>query len=225
MIHILEDLRGGLAVSCQAAEDSPLNQTQHIVALARAAVMGGAKAVRIEGIDNVAAVRQAVSVPVIGITKIAQSGSDVYITPNLSDVRELCNAGADIVAFDATKRSTPSCVPELIAEIHRVGRIAMADISTLVEASEGMDGGADFGGTTLSGYTPYSLQGETSDFVLMHGLSSARNPFVSEGRIWEPSEARLEVEYGAMFVVVGSAITRPDVNTRRFADAVAGIAA
>jgi N-acylglucosamine-6-phosphate 2-epimerase len=198
MIHILEDLRGGLAVSCQAAEDSPLHQTHHIVAFAQAAVMGGAKAVRIEGIDNVAAVRQAVSAPVIGITKIAQSGSDVYITPNVSDVRELWNAGADIVAFDATKRSRPSSVPELITEIHGGGRIAMADISTLVEAAEAIDAGADFVGTTLSGYTPYSSQGETPDFVLMRGLSSARIPFVSEGRIWEPSEARLAVEYGAM---------------------------
>jgi N-acylglucosamine-6-phosphate 2-epimerase len=225
VIDILEDLRGGLAVSCQAAEGSPPHQTHNIIALALAAVMGGAKAVRIEGTANVAAVREAVSVPVIGITKIVQRGSDVYITPSLKDVRELCNAGADIVAFDATKRPRPSSVPELIAEIQCAGRIAMADISTLEEAVEAMDAGADFVGTTLSGYTPYSSQCDTPDFVLMRGLSSARIPFVSEGRIWEPSEARLAVKYGAMFVVVGSAITRPDVITRRFADAVAGIAA
>lgn len=225
MIDILEDLRGRLAVSCQAAEDSPLHSTNHIVALARAAVIGGAKAVRIEGVNNVSEVRGAVTVPVIGITKIAQPGTDVYITPGLEDVRRLCQAGADVVAFDATKRPRPSSVPELIAEIHRAGRIAMADISTLEEAAEAMDAGADFVGTTLSGYTPYSAQVEAPDFVLMRGLSSARIPFVSEGRIWEPAEARLAIEYGAMFVVVGSAITRPDVITRRFADAVAGIAA
>ncbi|EHJ95564.1 N-acetylmannosamine-6-phosphate 2-epimerase [Agrobacterium tumefaciens] len=158
MIHILEDLRGGPAVSCQAAEDSSLHQTYHIVALAPAVATGGAKAVPVEGVDNVAAVRETVSVPVIGVTKIAQFGSDVHITPSLNHVRELCTVGADIVAFDATKRPRPSSIPKLIAEIHRVGRIAMADINTLAEAAEAMDAGANFVGTKLSGYNPCSSQ-------------------------------------------------------------------
>jgi N-acylglucosamine-6-phosphate 2-epimerase len=56
----------------------------------------------------------------------------------------------------------------------------------------------------------------------MEDLFRAGIPFVAEGRIWEPTDARRAIEYGAAFVVVGSAITRPDVITRRFADAVAG---
>ncbi|MGO7302066.1 hypothetical protein ACCS72_37885, partial [Rhizobium ruizarguesonis] len=33
--------------------------------------------------------------------------SEIYITPTLEDVRQLCEAGADIVAFDATARPRP----------------------------------------------------------------------------------------------------------------------
>ncbi|WFR99571.1 N-acetylmannosamine-6-phosphate 2-epimerase [Rhizobium tumorigenes] len=176
MIDILGDLRGGLAVSCQAAEDSRLHQTHHIVAFARAAIMDGAKDVRIAGIADFADVCGSVTVPVIGITKIAQAATDVYITPSLSDVRKLCEAGADIVAFDATKRPRPSSVPELIAEIRWAGRIVMADISTLDEAAEAMDARADFVGTTPSGYAPYSAQVTSPDFVLMRELSSAWIP-------------------------------------------------
>jgi hypothetical protein len=80
-MNVLEKLHGRLVVSCQASEDSPLHDTSHIVALALAVIKGGAQGVRIEGIHNVRAVRQAVSVPIIGITKITQEGTDVYITP------------------------------------------------------------------------------------------------------------------------------------------------
>jgi len=223
MTNILEEIRGALAVSCQAADGSPLQPTEFIVALAKAAVLGGARAVRIEGIENVAAVRKAVSVPIIGITKIAQLDSDVYITPTIHDVQELCIAGADIVAFDATERARPVEVSDLVAEIHRAEKIAMADVSTLAEAYAAMSSGADLVSTTLSGYTPYSTQDGSPDFALMRGLSTASIPFVAEGRLWEPAHARLAIEYGAMFAVVGSAITRPDVITRRFADAVADL--
>ncbi|MBY5584570.1 N-acetylmannosamine-6-phosphate 2-epimerase [Rhizobium leguminosarum] len=221
-MSILEALRGTLAVSCQAADGSPLQPTDHIVALAKAAVLGGAKAVRIEGVANVSAVRNAVSVPVIGITKIEHPDSEIYITPTLEDVRQLCEAGADIVAFDATARPRPCSVAALVEAVHQAGRIAMADISTLDEGRAAVALGADFAGTTLSGYTPYSPQSEAPDFKLMQDLFRAGIPFVAEGRIWEPADARRAIEYGAVFVVVGSAITRPDVITRRFAAAVAG---
>lgn len=222
MSNIVKQLRGTLVVSCQAADDSPLQPTEHIVALARTAVMGGAKALRIESVGNVAAVRKAVDVPIIGITKSAQPDCDIYITPTLEDVEQLCAAGADIIAFDATKRPRNQSVAALASAIHRLGKTAMADISTAEEAREAVAAGADFVGTTLSGYTPYSTQSNTPDFRLMRELSRSGIPFVAEGRIWKPSDACLAIEYGAAFVVVGSAITRPDLITRRFADAIAG---
>lgn len=219
-MNVLEKLHGRLVVSCQASEDSPLHDTPHIVALALAAVKGGAQGVRIEGIQNVRAVRQAVSVPIIGITKIAQPGSDVYITPTRNDVRQLCEAGADIVAFDATNRPRPVSVAELVTEAKAHGRMTMADISTVEEGHDAFTSGADFVGTTLSGYTVYTKDRAAPDFDLMERLAAAGVPFVAEGRIWEPAEAQRAIRNGAAFVVIGSAITRPDEITRRFADAV-----
>ena len=221
-MDIVQTMRGRLVVSCQAAETSPLHATEHIVALARAAVLGGARGVRIEGVRNVAAVREAIDLPIIGITKVAQPGFDVYITPALEDVRRLAEAGADVIAFDATDRPRPVPVKDIVAEIGRLGKVGMADISTLDEARQAVAAGADFVGTTLSGYTPYTVAASAPDFVLMQDLAAASIPFVAEGRIWEPAEARRALEIGAAFVVVGSAITRPDEIARRFADALVG---
>ncbi|ERL61977.1 N-acetylmannosamine-6-phosphate epimerase family protein [Piscirickettsia salmonis LF-89 = ATCC VR-1361] len=47
--------------SCQPVSGGPMDQVAIIVAMAQAAVAGGAIAVRIEGIENVRAVKQAVS--------------------------------------------------------------------------------------------------------------------------------------------------------------------
>lgn len=221
--ELLERLRGQLVVSCQAASDSPLAREHHIVALAEAAVLGGGKAVRIEGVANVAAVRRAVAVPIIGIVKTVRRDSEIIITARVEEVDALSDAGADIIAFDATDRPRPEPVPALIAAVQRRGRVAMADISTLAEGEAAIAAGADFVGTTLSGYTPYSPALPGPDFALMAGLKQRGIPFVAEGRIWAPAEARRALELGAHFVVVGSAITRPDVITRRFADAVAGL--
>ena len=137
-------------------------------------------------------------------------------------MRRLAAAGADVIAFDATDRPRPARVAEIAAEIGRLGKVSMADISTLEEARQAVAAGADFVGTTLSGYTPYTANAAAPDFALMRDLAAAGIPFVAEGRIWEPAEARRALDAGAAFVVVGSAITRPDEITRRFADALVG---
>jgi N-acylglucosamine-6-phosphate 2-epimerase len=218
---LLNDLRGQLVVSCQAAPGSPLEDTSHIVALARAAVIGGGGAVRIEGVANVRAVRAAVDAPIIGIVKATHPHTEVFITATSAEVAELAKAGADIIAFDATGRPRPEPVKQLSSAILASGCIAMADISTLDEAKTAIAEGADFVGTTLSGYTPYSPSLVGPDFELLRQLGQCGLPFVAEGRIWTPKEARQALELGASFVVVGSAITRPDVIARRFADAIA----
>ena len=218
---LLDRLRGQLVVSCQAAPGSPLDDISHIVALARAAVMGGGRGVRIESVANVTAVRRAVDAPIIGIVKATHPDTDVFITATSAEVASLANAGADIIAFDATRRPRPEPVTQLNSAVHAHGRIAMADISTLDEAKAAIADGADFVGTTLSGYTAYSPSDAGPDFELLRQLGQSGLPFVAEGRIRTPEEARRALELGASFVVVGSAITRPDVITRRFADAIA----
>ena len=221
---LLDQLRGHLVVSCQAAAGSPLEPTQYIVALAQAAVLGGARAVRIEGVANVRAVRAAVAVPVIGIVKAQHPGFEAFITTTPAEVALLADAGADVIAFDATDRSRPVPVDALVAAILARGKIAMADVSTLAEAQHAIAAGAHVAGTTLAGYTPYSPKLDGPDFALMMALAAANLPFVAEGRIWAPDEAARAITLGAAFVVVGSAITRPDDITRRYAEAVAGAA-
>lgn len=214
------DLRGRLVVSCQASADSPLADVSHIVALARAAVAGGAQALRLEGVGNVQAVRAAVDVPIIGIVKSDLPNDHAFITIRTSEVAALVAAGAEIVAFDATARRRQESMADIVAAIRDAGAIAMADISTLEEGQQAMAAGAHFVGTTLSGYTVYSPKLDGPDFTLMQKLCAAEIPFVAEGRIWTPAEAARAIELGALFVVVGSAITRPDHITRRFAAAL-----
>lgn len=221
----LEHLRGGLAVSCRAGDDSLLQPTEHVVALARVAVIGSANAVRIEAVKNVAAVREAVAVPVIGITKIAQQGTDVYITPSLGNLRKRCQAGADMVAFDATKFPRPSSVPDLIAEIHRAGRIAMANISDLETQRKQWMRARILWGPRFPATRRTSRRAGRPILFSCARFHPRGSLSFRGARTWEPAEARLTIGYGAMFVVVGSAITRPDAITRRFADAVAGLAA
>lgn len=216
----LERLRGKLIVSCQAAPGTPLEPTAHIVALARSVVLGGAQGLRIEGATNVRAVRDAVRVPIIGIVKAQHPGSEAFITTQVAEVDELADAGADMIAFDATDRPRPVPIEEVVAAIQRRGRPAMADISTLNEARHAIDVAANVVGTTLAGYTNYSSALKGPDFRLMEELAIEGLPFFAEGRIWTPGEAARCISLGAMFVVVGSAITRPDDIARRYAEAV-----
>ena len=194
----------------------PLDAPEHIVALARSVVLGGASGLRIQGRTNIAAVRDSTDVPLIGLIKASQPGSDVYITPTVDDIAAVVTAGADIVAFDGTSRQRPDSVETLCAAVRRAGRLSMADVSTVAEGMRAMEAGADIVSTTMAGYTSHSRQIQGPDFDLMAELAARGVFFAAEGRIWTGEEARRCLDLGAAFVVVGSAITRPDMITRRF---------
>ena len=191
-----------------------------MAAFAEAAIVGGAAGVRIEGVANVRAVRAAVSAPIIGLIKRDLAESDVRITPLLGDVQDLIDAGADIVAFDATARPRPVAAKLLCAAAREGGRLAMADVSSLDEARQAIADGADFVGTTLSGYTGGA--GPTApDFELLAGAVARGRPVIAEGRIHSPAEAAEAIRLGAFAVVVGTAITRTEIVTEGFARAIA----
>ena len=215
---LLSARRGALIVSCQADPDSPFRNTEFIRAFARAAVQNGAAALRIEGLDDVRAVRARELVPIIGLVK--RRDLDVFITPTEQDVFDLCDAGADIVAFDATRRPRQASVQKLVAACHARGRRAMADVSDLDEGLAAHEAGADLVGTTLSGYTPYSRPPAGPDFTLIRELAGQGVLTVAEGHVRTPAQARQAIDCGAHAVVVGSAITRPDVITRWYHDAL-----
>jgi N-acylglucosamine-6-phosphate 2-epimerase len=213
--------QGSLIVSCQADIGSPFNDPLFIRAFAKAARFGGTAGLRLQGVENIQAVRAEQDLPIIGLIKRhSKELGDIYITPELLDVTNIINAGADIVAFDATLRKRPVPVAELIDAIHQRGKLAMADISTAVEAVTALEAGSDYVSTTLSGYTSYSPSLEGPDLELISDLAERGIHPVAEGRIRTPAEAKEALERGAFAVVVGSAITRPDVVTGWFAEAL-----
>ena len=163
-MSLKESLRGALIVSCQADPGSPFRDPVFIVAFAKAAKIGGAKAVRIQSLEDVLAVRAAIDVPIIGLIKRDLADFDVYITPTPKEARDLVLAGSQIVAFDATRRSRPHSVLELTRAVHAAGALAMADCATMGDAREAIAAGVDFVGTTMSGYTPDSPRIPGPDF-------------------------------------------------------------
>ena len=166
---VLERLRGQLVVSCQANPDSPLRDSFIISRLALAAVKGGAGGLRIQGFDDVQAVRAVTDLPIIGLTKTDRADTDIYITPTSAEAVRLAELGAQVVAVDATLRPRPEPLGDIIGAVHAAGALVMADISTLAEAHAAVQMGADIVSTTMSGYTPYSPQSGEPDWALMTG--------------------------------------------------------
>lgn len=217
---VLAQLRGRLVVSCQANPGSPLRDSYIISRLALAAEQGGAAGVRVQGFGDVEAVRAVTQKPIIGLTKTDRTDTDVYITPTTAEAVHLAALGCEIVALDATLRPRPDPLHTMVAAVHAAGSLVLADISTLEEARAAHAAGADLIGTTLAGYTPYSRALDTPDWALMDELCAAGLPFVAEGRVHRPEDAAAAKRRGAAFVVVGSAITRPDVITGWFVGAL-----
>lgn len=221
---LIERLRGGLIVSCQALADEPLHGAHIMARMAVAARAGGAVGIRANSPADITAIKGAVDLPLIGLFKDGDTG--VYITPLLRHAVEVAQAGADIIALDATHRPRPdgSTAADVIAAIQReTGRLVLADVSTLEEGLAAEAAGADLVAPTLSGYTPYSPQLDGPDFDLIAALAGRlRVPLIAEGRIRTPEEARTALKLGALAVVVGSAITRPQWITAQFVEGLAG---
>ena len=222
-MSILDKLKGKVIVSSQAAFGEPLYQEECMLSMMKSVVAGGAAGLRVAGARDVANAKKHFSIPIIGLTKpkvLPENWKEVvYITPSLEDVRLLINAGADIIAFDGTTRTRPGCnLQDIIKEIHNSQKLAMADISTYEEGIYAEECGADIISTTLAGYTTESGEPtEGPDFILLDKLvSDTTKPVFLEGRIWEPSEVKKAFELGAHSVVIGSAITRPQLITKRF---------
>ena len=223
-MNMVNRLKGKVVVSCQAMPTEPLYAEVCMTAMMKSVVKGGAGGLRVAGVRDVKIAKKLFEVPVIGLTKpevIPQNWQEiVYITPTLKEVMELYDAGADIIAFDGTMRERPegAKLEDIIKYINLHKRISMADISTLDEGLNAEKLGAHILSTTLSGYTQFSKdKGNTPDFELLEELvKNTKLPVVLEGRIWKPEEVTRAFEIGAHCVVIGSAITRPQLITKRF---------
>ena len=225
MNDILNRIKGTVVVSVQAMPNEPLYLEQCMIGMMKSVVNGGAGALRLAGARDVKNAKKLFNLPIIGLTKpniIPKNYKElVYITPNIKDVIELVEAGADVIATDATQRKRPNNekLQDLIKYIHNNKRLAMADISTLEEGLNAKELGADIISTTLAGYTLESANSPANepDFELLKQLvEQTQLPVVLEGRIWEPEQVNKAFELGAHCVVIGSAITRPQLITKRF---------
>ncbi|AWL11981.1 N-acylglucosamine-6-phosphate 2-epimerase [Saliniradius amylolyticus] len=215
-----EKLSGGLIVSCQPVDNGPMDNDDVVKRLAQAAIAGGADGVRIENARRVAQVREAMpEALIIGIVKRDLDDSPVRITPYLEDVAALATAGADVIAVDATDRDRPVPVKDLIEAIKQQGKWAMADCSCLSDALSAMSYGADIVGSTLSGYTGGPPPTEP-DYKLLEQLVSHCPKVMAEGRFNTPQDCAKARSLGAWAVTVGTAITRTEVVTGWFADAL-----
>lgn len=221
----VESLKGKLIVSCQALPHEPLHSSFIMGRMALAAKEGGAYGIRANTKEDIQEIRHNVDLPVIGIVKRDYADSEVYITPTMKEVDELMEAGPEIIALDATGRLRPEGVAlkDFFRQVKEKypDQLWMADCSTVEEALHADKLGFDFIGTTMVGYTRQSEGDriEEDDFrILREIIARAKHKVIAEGNVNTPQKVKRVIELGAYSVVVGSAITRPQLITREFAE-------
>lgn len=220
---MLNDIKGKLVVSCQALENEPLHSSFIMSKMALAAKMGGAAGIRANSKADILAIKEEVSLPVIGIVKRDYEDSEVFITATQKELEELLESGCEMIAMDATSRKRPGGVAleDLVTFLRKKNPAVqlMADISTIEEARTAEQQGFDCVSTTLYGYTNETKGSKLyeKDFNFLKSiLKEVSIPVIAEGNIETPEMAKQALAIGAHSIVVGGAITRPHQITARF---------
>lgn len=223
----VEQLKGKLIVSCQALPDEPLHSSFIMGRMAVAAKMGGACGIRANTKEDIAEIQSQVDLPIIGIVKRDYDDSKIYITPTMKEIDELMEVKPEIIAMDATISERPGqkSLDEFFHEVKEKypEQLFMADCSTVEEALHADELGFDFIGTTMVGYTEQSKGDkiEENDFEILRKIvANVKHRVIAEGNINTPEKAKRVIELGAFSVVVGSIITRPQLITKSFAEAL-----
>ena len=223
--QILNQIKGRLVVSCQALESEPLHSSFIMGRLAQAAVEGGAVGIRVNGPDDIAEIKKTTTVPLIGLWKQDYDDSEIYITPTMTEIDALAEAGVGIIATDATNRIRPGGITldSFFKEVRAKypDMLFMADCSTFEEGVKAQELGFDIVSTTLAGYTKQTAGRQLPDFDMLKKLvDSLSIPVICEGGIWEVAQLQKAFELGCHCAVIGSAITRPQLITKRFTDSI-----
>ena len=223
----VEQLRGKLIVSCQALPEEPLHSSFIMGRMALAAKMGCACGIRANTKEDIKEIQSQVDLPVIGIVKRDYADSEIYITPTMREIDELMEVKPEIIAMDATISERPGhkTLDTFFREVKEKypDQLFMADCSTVEEALHADELGFDFIGTTMVGYTRQSMGDriEENDFEIMRKIiAKVKHKVIAEGNINTPEKAKRVIELGAFSVVVGSIITRPQLITKSFAEAL-----
>ena len=224
--QLIESMQGGLIVSCQVQHDDPIYTPDMAVKMAEAASWGGAVGIRANSPEQIKAIKQAVpQLPMIGLWKVWHDDTDVFITPTMKEVHAIYDAGAEIIALDCTKQKTHegTIAWDLLSQVKKEipEAIIFADVSNHEEAEHAVKMGADIVAPTLYGYTKETASIEEPD---LRGFAKMCRDFgddaymMMEGHIYTPEDAMKVIYLGAYAVIVGSAITRPHLTTKRFTD-------
>ena len=223
--EILEQIKGGLIVSCQALETEPLHSSYIMSRMAYAAMLGGAVGIRANTIVDITEIKKNVSLPIIGIIKQNYGDCNVYITPTMKETDALVECGVSIIATDATHRPRPDgkSLDEFFGEVRTKypNQLFMADCSSYEEGIHAAEIGFDLVGTTMNGYTEYTKGSSLPNIELMKRLvDNCKKPIIAEGGIWLPEQLKAALDAGVLAAVIGGAITRPLEITKRFVAAI-----
>lgn len=223
----MEQIKGKLVVSCQALEHEPLHSPFIMGRMAKAAQEGGASGIRANSVVDIKEIKNTVDLPIIGIIKRNYEDADTYITSTIKEVDELMAVTPDIIAVDATfsRRPNGQTLDEFFAQLKEKypQQLFMADCSTLEEMLYADKLGFDYVSPTLVGYTEQSkhLVISDNDFeIIREALEKCEHPIIAEGNIDTPEKVKRLFELGVYSVVVGSSITRPQLITKKFVDAI-----
>lgn len=222
---VLNQIHGGLIVSCQALKTEPLHSSKIMARMALAAKEGGAVAIRANSPEDIAEIKRTVDLPLIGLCKVDYPDSEVYITPTMKEVDELAAVGVEIIALDATKRIRPNgeTLKDFFSKVKKKypNQLFMADTSCYEEGVTAQKLGFDIVGTTMSSYTEYTKGTQIPDFALIKQYTETLDlPIAAEGGIWTPEQLKTAFSLGAWTAIVGTAITRPREITRRFVESI-----
>jgi N-acylglucosamine-6-phosphate 2-epimerase len=215
--------RLSIIISSQAVAGSVLREPEILAKLAQEAISGGADGIRAAGSETISAIRKITDLPVIGLIKTERQGFKPRISCTSVEIATIAEAGADVVAIDATNRTRPEPLSSLFKEAKSRGLEIFADIATFDEAVVASDLGADYVATTMAGYTNDRNSTEGPDFLLLREIiRELQIPVFLEGRVRSADHINLAFSMGAYGVVVGRSVTSPRDITSALVKAVKG---
>ena len=147
----IASLQGGLIVSVQAYPGEPLRNPETMAQMARACELGGAAGIRCQGLADIAAIRERVSIPVIGLWKAGKE--DVYITPNFAPCP--CPCGMQelmlwLLMLQIIRGQMVVHLKKLLLQLKEDDVALMADCRNIEDIRRAVAAGCDLVSTTLS---------------------------------------------------------------------------